>query len=79
MAAMELDATLQRTFGEQYSSEMRDMRLGASYLFASPDGVKLLDHISPVISELGSHAEVASIRYLAELGRISQTPRGGSR
>lgn len=79
VAQAEVDTFLRQTLGEEYDSEMRDMRMGSAHLFASPDGVKLLDHIAPVISGLGPQAEVLGIRFLAQLGRLAHTHTGGSR
>jgi len=79
VAQTEIETMLRRTFGEEYDSEMRDMRVGASHLFSQPDSVKVLDEVfAPVITRLGSCAEVAAIRFLAQLGRLSHTPTGGA-
>ncbi len=70
-ARLELDSTLRASLGERYDSEMDAMRQGAQRLFSSPDHVKALDVLAPMISELGPQAEIAGIQFLAQLRRLT--------
>ena len=72
VAETEVDTMLRRTFGDEYDTTMRDMRIGAGRLFGSDEGRALLDTLSPLIVDLGPEAEVAGIRFLSHLGQIAQ-------
>jgi hypothetical protein len=63
--------------GDDYESEMRDMRIGAGHLFSSPEGAQALTALSALITQLGPLEEVRGIRYLAELGRSIKNHNGG--
>jgi hypothetical protein len=78
VAQTEFDTVLQRTFGSEYDLVMRDMRVGASLLFSTPEGIQALDRIAPVLSELGEHAQVLGIRFLSDLGRLAKHHHGGA-
>ena len=75
-AHTELDTTLRRTFGEDYDSEMSNMRVGASHLFTSPESHKVLADFSHLITGLGPLAEVRAIRFLAEIGALIKQQGG---
>lgn len=76
VAQTEVETMLNRTLGDDYEPEMRHMRIGANHLFSIPDGEKVLDALSPLITDLGPQVEVACIRFLAHLGRLRTNKRG---
>jgi hypothetical protein len=76
-AQAEVDTMLRETLGDDYETEMRDMRIGAAHLFSIPDGQKVADAFAPLITELGPQAELLGVRFLAELGRLSTARKGG--
>ena len=76
VAQSEVDTMLRQTFGDGYDGGMSNMRIGASHLFAIPDGEKALAAFAPIITELGPLAEVRAIRFLAELGEMIRTHKG---
>ena len=76
VAQTEVEAMLKQSFGDSYDGEMSNMRVGASRLFAIPDGEKALAAFAPIITELGPLAEVRTIRFLAEIGEMIRTHKG---
>jgi hypothetical protein len=77
-AHSEIDTMLRNTLGDDYDSEMRDMRIGAHHLFSTPDGQKVLGALAPLITALGPLAEVRGIRFLAEIAQmVKHTTRNG--
>ncbi len=72
LAAQAIDTMLRHTLGESYDSEMTDMRIGARSLFGSENGPALFDALNPIVTALGPEAEVAGVRFLAHLGRLTQ-------
>jgi hypothetical protein len=77
VAQTEVETMLQQIMGDDYESEMRDMRIGAGHLFSSPEGAQALTALSALITQLGPLEEVRGIRYLAELGRSIKNHNGG--
>jgi hypothetical protein len=72
IAHTEVNALLQSVFGDSYESEMRDMRIASAQLFGTgPDGHAALSLFADHVTSLGPQAEVAAVRFLAELGRLS--------
>jgi hypothetical protein len=71
----EIDTLLRRTFGDEYDTEMRDMRIGGGYLFGTQETQALFEKLSPLITDLGPRAEVFGIRFLADLGRLAKQRR----
>jgi hypothetical protein len=69
IAQAEVETMLQRTLGEDYESEMSDMRIGVQHLSSRPDAAKALAIIAPLIGELGDLLQVRGIRFLAEIGQ----------
>lgn len=70
VAQTEVEMMLRQTLGDSYDSTMREMGVGARHLFSTPEGVKILETLSPLITDLGPLAQVRSIRFLAELGEL---------
>ena len=70
VAQSETDAMLRQTLGESYDTDMRDMRIGAQHLFATPESQRVLEALSILITDLGPLAQVRGIRFLAELGQL---------
>jgi hypothetical protein len=77
VAQAEVETMLQRTLGADYDSTMSDMRIGASHLFAGPDGANALAPLAELITALGPLAQVRGIRFLADLGKLVKTHKGG--
>ena len=71
-AAMEFDSTLRLVLGDGYDEEMSAMRLGSARLLGTPETVKAFDALTPIITELGPHAEVAVVRFLSQIGRLTR-------
>lgn len=76
-AAIDVDAQLRTTLGEQYNATMELMHTGAARLFSSSEHVKALDLFLPILTELGPAGEVAGIKFLAEIGRLHNNHTGG--
>lgn len=70
-AAMEFNSTLRLVLGDSYDEEMSAMRLGSARLFGTPETLKAFDALTPIITALGPHAEVAVVRFLSQIGRLS--------
>lgn len=70
VAQTQTEHLLRDSLGDLYDSTMRDMGIGAQHLFATPEGAKILEALSPLICDLGELAQVRAIRFLAELGEL---------
>ena len=62
---------LRQTLGDDYDSEMSDMRIGASHLFSSPEGQQALTVLADSIVGLGPLAEVCGVRFYPRSARWS--------
>jgi len=71
-AAMEFDSTLRLVLGDGYDEEMSAMRLGSARLFGTPETVKAFDVLAPILTDLGVHAQVAGVRFLSQIGRLTR-------
>ena len=76
-AQTEVEEMLRRSFGDDFDTQMRDMRVGGGYLFGTKEQQTILETLSQLITDLGPLAQVRGIRFLAEIGQLVNNHKGG--
>ena len=71
----EIETALRQEFGENYGTVMRQMSVGAQYLFQGNEGHHALMVLTERMSSLGPKREALGVKFLADLAHLQSITR----